>query len=102
MSRHQGQYTNAAHADAWAALAAEILSFMEANPAPSSRTNNASPHPWSQRALADAMGLSNSRSTLRNMLRGTTRKDSDGARVPGPDKIKAARAWLRKARKEIQ
>lgn len=98
--RTPGTYNNAAHAAAWQALAAEITTHLAAHPAPRSNTGNYTSHPGSLKALAESMGLSNSRSTLRHMLRGTTREDSDGARIPGPDKIKAARAWLKKARKE--
>ena len=99
--RSAGAFTHAAHADAWAALSREILDHLEQHPAPRVRTGNASHQPGSLKALAEAMSLTNSRSTLRHMLRGTTRPDAQGARIPAPDKIKAARAWLKKARKAV-
>lgn len=97
--RPAGKFNHAAEAQAWGALAAEIAAHLEAHPAPPG-IHNGGPHPGSLKALAEAMGLANSRSTLRHMLRGTRRADSDGARIPGPDKIKAARTWLKMARKE--
>lgn len=97
--RPAGKYNNSDQAPAWEALAAQITAQLDEHPAPAG-IHNGGPHPGSLKALAEAMGLSNSRSTLRHMLRGTRRQDSDGARIPGPDKIKAARAWLKAARKE--
>ncbi|MES2705169.1 MAG: hypothetical protein V4726_01070 [Verrucomicrobiota bacterium] len=97
--RAVGKFNHTDQAARWSALAAEIVAFRAAHPTRGGGTANGGPHPGSLVSLAEAMGLENCRSTLRHMLNGTRRDDGDGSRIPGPDKIKAARIWLKKARK---
>jgi hypothetical protein len=52
------------------------------------------------KSLCAAMGMPESESTVRAML--GTYERPDGPRIPHPEKIKAARTWLLKARRHVE
>jgi len=97
--RAQGTYNHAAHAAAWHALAKQINAF-RARHKPAGGPNGGQLE-TSFKSLCTAMGMPESESTVRQMLGAWERKDSEGARIPGPDKIKAASKWLSRAQKLV-